>query len=237
MKQIIQNFKTGDLSIKEVPAPALSGGMVLVENRFSLISSGTEIGTVKVGKANLLNKARQRPDLVAQVIQNIKKEGIKATYNKVRSKLDTPKALGYSSAGTVIASLDSNNMFKPGDRVACAGQDYASHAEVVAVPQNLIARVPENVSDEEAAFTTLGAIALQGIRQAGPKLGEYVCVIGLGLLGQITCQLLRASGCHVYGIDLNDQLVEMAVQHTSDDASTRSNPDLIKICNHFTNNQ
>ena len=120
MKQIIQNFKTGDLSIKEVPAPALSGGMVLVENRFSLISSGTEIGTVKVGKANLLNKARQRPDLVAQVIQNIKKEGIKATYNKVRSKLDTPKALGYSSAGTVIASRDSNNMFKPGDRVACA---------------------------------------------------------------------------------------------------------------------
>ncbi|MCH8233843.1 MAG: bi-domain-containing oxidoreductase [Bacteroidetes bacterium] len=237
MKQIIQNFKTGDLNIKEVPVPALSRGMVLVENRFSLISSGTEKGTVKVGKANLLNKARQRPDLVAQVLQNIKKEGIKDTFKKVRSKLDTPKALGYSSAGTVIASLDSNNMFKPGDRVACAGQDYASHAEVIAVPQNLVALVPENVSDEEAAFTTLGAIALQGIRQASPKLGEYVCVIGLGLLGQITCQLLRASGCHVYGIDLNDQLVEMAEQHASDGASIRSNPDLIKTCNHFTNNQ
>jgi len=237
MKQIIQNFKTGDLAVKDVPAPILATGTVLVENRFSLISPGTEKGTVKVGKANLLSKAKQRPDLVAQVIQNIKKEGVKATLSKVQSKLDTPKALGYSSAGTVLASLDKNNWFKPGDRVACAGQDYASHAEVISVPQNLVAKIPENVSDEEAAFTTLGAIALQGVRQADPKLGEYVCVIGLGLIGQITGQLLRASGCHVFGIDLDDQLVNLALKNAADDASARANPDLIQRCNHFTGNQ
>ena len=186
MKQVIQNFKTGELDVKDVPVPSISPGMILIENSFSLISSGTEKGTVKVGKASILNKARQRPDLVIQVLQNLKKEGIKATINKVRTKLDTPKALGYSTAGKVVASMDRNNKFKPGDRVACAGQDYASHAELVAVPQNLVASIPDNVSDEEAAFTTVGAIALQGVRQADPRIGENVCVIGLGLLGQIT---------------------------------------------------
>lgn len=234
MKQLIQNFKTGDLYVGEVPLPSLSRGLILVENGFSLISSGTERGTVKVGQASLLGKAKQRPDLVAQVIKNIQKEGLAATLQKVQTKLDSLKALGYSTAGTVQASMDTHGKFKLGDRVACAGQDYASHAELVAVPQNLVAKIPDNVSLEEAAFTTLGAIALQGVRQADPRLGESVCVIGLGLLGQLTCQLLKANGCLVFGIDLSDRLVSLANDISADRAINRNHPDLIKICETFT---
>src|SRR5882757_27701 len=221
MKQVIQNFKTGDLYVDEVPLPSLSGGMVLVENKFSLISAGTERSTVKTAKANLIGKARQRPDLVAQVIQNIRKEGLQATLEKVRTKLDSLKALGYSTAGEVAASMDTNGRFKPGDRVACAGQDYASHAEVVAIPQNLVVHIPDNVSYEEASFTTLGAIALQGVRQAQTQLGESICVIGLGLLGQITCQLLKANGCKVLGIDMSDPLLDLARKLGADETVSR----------------
>lgn len=235
MKQLIQNFKTGRLYVDEVPKPSISEGMVLVENKFSLISSGTEKGTVKVAQASLLGKAKQRPDLVAQVLQNIKKEGLSATFNKVRTKLDSLKALGYSTSGTVLASLDTNGHFQSGDRVACAGQDYASHAEIVAIPQNLIVKIPDNVSFEEAAFTTLGAIALQGVRQAGPKLGEKVCVIGLGLLGQITGQLLKANGCDVFGIDLSDRLVKLANEISVTKALNRNDPNLLSACDIFTN--
>lgn len=235
MKQVIQNFKTGKLSVEEVPLPSLSKGMVLVENKFSLISAGTERGTVKVAKASLIGKARQRPDLVAQVMQNVKKEGLFATIEKVRTKLDSLKALGYSTAGTVVASMDSNNFFKPGDRVACAGQDYASHAEIVCIPQNLIVKIPDNVSFEEASFTTLGAIAMQGVRQADPKLGEIIAVIGLGLLGQLTCQLLKANGCKVLGIDIADNLIRLAKETGTDDAMKRNDPDLINNLNNFTN--
>lgn len=238
MQQLIQNFKTGELYVDEVPMPSISTGMVLVENEFSLISAGTERGTVKVAKASLIGKAKQRPDLVAQVLQNIKKEGLAATINKVRTKLDSLKALGYSTAGVVVASMDTNSFFKAGDRVACAGQDYASHAEVVAIPQNLVTKIPGNVSSEEAAFTTLGAIALQGVRQAEPKLGEKVCVIGLGLLGQITCQLLKANGCAVFGIDLNAGLIKLANDTAAaDKALNRSDSNLISVCNDFTNGQ
>jgi predicted dehydrogenase/threonine dehydrogenase-like Zn-dependent dehydrogenase len=236
MQQLIQNFKTGELYVDEVPMPAISSGMVLVENEFSLISAGTERGTVKVAKASLLGKAKQRPDLVAQVLQNIKKEGLSATINKVKTKLDSLKALGYSTAGVVVASMDTNGVFKTGDRVACAGQDYASHAEVVAIPQNLVTKIPDNVSSEEAAFTTLGAIALQGVRQAEPKLGEKVCVIGLGLLGQITCQLLKANGCAVFGIDFNAGLTKLANDTAAaDKALSRTDPNLVSVCNDFTN--
>jgi polar amino acid transport system substrate-binding protein len=235
MKQVIQNFKSGKLSVENVPLPSLSKGMVLVENKFSLISAGTERSTVKVAKASLIGKAKQRPDLVAQVMQNIKKEGLMATIEKVRTKLDSLKALGYSTAGTVVASMDTNNFFKPGDRVACAGQDYASHAEVVCVPQNLVAKIPDNVSFEEASFTTLGAIALQGVRQADPKLGEVIAVIGLGLLGQLTCQLLKANGCKVIGIDIADNLIRLAKENGSDDATNRNDPSILNTLNSFTN--
>jgi polar amino acid transport system substrate-binding protein len=234
MKQLIQNFKTGDLYIDDIPVPGLSPGMVLVENNYSLISAGTERGTVKVAQAGLLGKAKQRPDLVAQVLQNIKKEGLMATIEKVKTKLDSLKALGYSSSGVVLASMDKSGIFKPGDRVACAGQDYASHAEVVAIPQNLVARIPDNVSSEEAAFTTLGAIALQGVRQAEPRLGEKVCVIGLGLLGQITCQLLKANGCSVLGVDFNDGLVKLARDSSATMAINRNDPNIISVCEDFT---
>lgn len=236
MKQVIQNFKTGELYVDEVPRPALSDGMVLVENKFSLISSGTERGTVKVGKASLIGKAKQRPDLVAQVIQNIKKEGLKATLDKVKTKLDSLKALGYSTSGVVMASMDSSGVFKPGDRVACAGQDYASHADIVCIPQNLVVKIPDNVSFEDASFTTLGAIALQGVRQADPKLGENICVIGLGLLGQITTQILKANGCRVYGIDLSKDLVELAKKSSgADEALLRNDENLHSSLNNFTN--
>ncbi|RXJ52449.1 bi-domain-containing oxidoreductase [Gelidibacter gilvus] len=235
MKQVIQNFKSGELYVDDVPLPSISEGMVLVENKFSLISAGTERGTVKVGKASLLGKAKQRPDLVAQVIQNIKKEGLKATLDKVKTKLDSLKALGYSTSGVVSASMDTNNMFQVGDRVACAGQDYASHSEIVAIPQNLIAKIPDNVSFEDASYTTLGAIALQGVRQSEPTLGDNVCVIGLGLLGQITCQLLKANGCNVFGIDLSSRLVALANETVADNAMLRSDSNLLATIDDFTN--
>ncbi len=235
MKQVIQNFKTGELYVDEVPNPSITSGMVLVENKFSLISAGTERGTVKVGKASLIGKAKQRPDLVAQVLQNIKKEGLKATIEKVRTKLDSLKALGYSTSGVVAASMDTNSRFKPGDRVACAGQDYASHAEVVSIPQNLVARIPDNVSFEEASFTTLGAIALQGVRQAEPRLGDKVCVIGLGLLGQLTVQLLKANGCSVFGIDLSKEMVDLAKESGAEAAMLRNDSNLHSAADNFTN--
>lgn len=235
MKQVIQNFKTGELYVDEVPIPSITERMVLVENKFSLISAGTERGTVKVGKASLLGKAKQRPDLVAQVLQNIKKEGIKATLDKVRTKLDSLKALGYSTAGVVSASLDSSGKFKPGDRVACAGQDYASHAEVVSIPQNLVAKIPDNVSFEEASFSTLGAIALQGVRQAEPRLGDKIGVIGLGLLGQLTVQLLKANGCQVFGIDLSKNLVDLSKESGAEQAMLRNDSNLHTAMDNFTN--
>ena len=235
MQQLIQNFKTGKLYVDDVPLPSISDGMVLVENKFSLISSGTERSTVKVAKANLLGKAKQRPELVAQVLQNIKKEGLAATIEKVKTKLDSLKALGYSTSGTVLASFDKNGKFQTGDRVACAGQDYASHAEIVTIPQNLVVKIPENVSFEEASFTTLGSIALQGVRQADPRLGEKVCLIGLGLLGQLTGQLLKANGCDVFGIDLSDRLIKLANEISVSKALHRNDTNLLSACDNFTN--
>jgi polar amino acid transport system substrate-binding protein len=235
MKQLIQDFKTGELYVDDLDIPAISKGMVLVENSFSLISAGTEKSTVDVAKASLINKAKKRPDLVKQVIQNYKKEGLMATIQKVRTKLSSLKALGYSTAGTVVSSMDTNGKFPPGTRVACGGADYASHASFVSVPQNLVAKVPDNVTLEEAAFTTLGAIALQGVRQAAPTLGENVCVIGLGLLGQITCQLLHANGCKVFGIDISNASVEFTNKHKYAIAYNRSDGNLKSAALDFSN--
>jgi len=235
MKQLIQNFKSGDLYIDDLPVPSVSEGFVLVANKFSLISAGTERSTVSTAQASILGKAKKRPDLVKQVLQNYKKEGLKATIEKVQTKLDSLKALGYSSAGVVLSSMDSENRFKPGDLVACAGQDYASHAEVVSVPQNLVAKIPEGVALEDASYTTLGAIALQGVRQADPTLGENICVIGLGLLGQITCQILKANGCNVFGIDVSTPMVELTNETDTASAMVRSDPNLMAGCDNFTN--
>ena len=236
MKQVIQNFKTGELNVETVPMPSLSEGVVLVENKYSLISAGTEKETVSIGKASMLGKAQKRPDLVEQVFQNIKNEGLKATIRKVKNKLDSPKALGYSCAGVVQASMDTNNEFKKGNRVACAGQDYASHAEIVAVPQNLVVKIPDNVTYKEAAYTTLGAIAMQGVRQADPKIGENIAVIGLGVLGQLSAQILKANGCNVLGIDLDPGLTKIAIDCGIDQAYSRQDKDLLVSSLNFTNN-
>ncbi len=234
MKQVIQNFKTGELTVAEVPAPALARGFVLVRNHFSLISPGTERSTVATAQASLLGKARQRPDLVRQVLDSLRKDGFAETLKRVRTKLETLKDLGYSCAGSVLASLDTEGRFKPGDRVACGGGGYASHAGIVTVPQNLVVRVPTTVSMEAAAFTTLGAIAMQGVRQANPQLGELVCVIGLGLLGQISAQILRANGCQVFGVDTADSMVALAEQTSCHAARTRSDTGLESALAAFT---
>jgi len=234
MKQIVQNLKNGSIEVVEVPMPSISDKFVLVENLYSLISAGTEKKSVDFGKSSLLKKAIQRPDLVKQVLNNLQKEGLNTTLKKVSNKLDTLTALGYSSAGIVKGSFDDQNEFKPGDRVSCAGQNYASHAEYINVPQNLTVKIPDNVSFEDASFTTLGAIALQGVRQADPKLGESVCVIGGGLLGQITCQLLNANGCNVFAIDLSDRMVDMINKNKFATAMNRSNDNLIASCQSFT---
>ncbi|KXK54051.1 MAG: quinone oxidoreductase, NADPH-dependent, partial [Chlorobi bacterium OLB7] len=193
MLQAIQYQKTGELHVKELPAPELKPGMIVVRTAASLISAGTERTSVATAQASMLTKARTRPDLVKQAMDMVKKEGLMNTVEKIRTRLDSYKALGYSAAGVVVASACDE--FAPGDRVACAGAGYASHAEVIAVPKNLAVKIPDGVSFEQAAFTTLGAIALQGVRQAKISLGESVAVVGLGLLGQLTGA--AAEGCRM----------------------------------------
>ncbi len=234
MKQVVQNLKNGKIEIIDVSVPALPEKFVLVENLFSLISVGTEKRTVNFGKSSLLKKAIQRPDLVKQVLKSLSKDGISTTAQRVSSRLESLTALGYSTSGLVISSFDNNSEFKKGDRVACAGQNYASHSEYVSVPQNLTVKIPDNVSMEDASFTTLGAIAMQGIRQSNVRLGERVCVIGLGLLGQISCQLLKANGCQVLGIDVSDKMIEMANENNFASAYSRNNQNLQSICDNFS---
>ncbi len=232
MKQLVQNLKTGDLNLQEVPVPALLPAAVLVQNHVSLISAGTERSTVHTGKLSLLGKAKKRPDLVKQVMDNIRKEGLLSTIHKVKNKLDWPKALGYSSCGVVLEAAEGER-FRPGDLVACAGQDYASHAEVVCVPRNLAVQVPAGVSPREACFTTVGAIALQGVRQADVKIGDNVCVVGLGLIGQLVAQILKANGCFVFGIDVSDYTVAKAREMGIHAAENRTSSGLSRALDSF----
>jgi polar amino acid transport system substrate-binding protein len=210
VKQILQNPRTGSLEMVEVPAPAAEPGLVLVRNRYSVVSPGTEAQALAFGRASLLGKARSRPDLVSQVLHKLKSEGPLSTYRTVMGRLEAPQPLGYSCAGVVEAVGAGVAAFARGDRVACAGAGYANHAEFVVVPENLVARVPDGVALEHAAFATLGAIALQGLRVAQPSLGEIAAVIGLGLIGQLALQLLRANGCRVLGLDLDPGRVQEA---------------------------
>jgi predicted dehydrogenase/threonine dehydrogenase-like Zn-dependent dehydrogenase len=224
MKQVLQNNRTGRLGVVDVPLPAIQRGRVLVRTAVSLISAGTERMAVELGQKSLVGKARERPDLVKQVIHKAKNEGLVNTINAVRAKLDSTRALGYSAAGIVMGVGDDVGEFSVGDRLACAGAGYASHAEVLSVPRNLCVALPQGVGFEEGAFGTLGAIALQGVRLAEPTLGESVVVIGLGLLGQITVQLLKANGCRVFGIDLDPGKTKLA-RELGADASGESGPD------------
>lgn len=203
-------MRTGELRLEEVPVPALRPGGLLIKVEHSLISSGTERSVIELGKKSLLGKARERPDLVRKVLGKMRQEGLRSTYRKAMTKLQTPIPLGYSCAGTVVEVGAGVTGFQPGDRVACAGQGYASHAEYVFVPRNLCVKVPDGVGLDAAAFVTLGAIAMQGIRVAEVRLGERVAVIGLGLLGQLTVQILKAAGCKVAGVDLDSAKVALA---------------------------
>jgi predicted dehydrogenase/threonine dehydrogenase-like Zn-dependent dehydrogenase len=210
MKQIVQSPRTGRLELIDVPAPALAPGCVLVHNHFSVVSPGTERQTIDFARSSLLGKARSRPDLVRQVTRKLVMEGPVRTYRAVSARLDAAQPLGYSCAGIVESVAEGVSGIAVGDRVACAGAGFANHAEIVCVPRNLVARVPEGVSLEKAAFATLGAIAIQGLRVSAPTLGEIAVLIGLGLVGQLALQLLVANGCRVLGIDLDENRVKQA---------------------------
>lgn len=214
MLQVIQHQKSGELLVEELPTPTCKPGGILVRTEASLISAGTERTSVTSAQSSLLERARKQPDQVKQVIDMVKKDGLMNTVNKVLNKLDSYKVLGYSAAGVVVESRCDE--FSVGDRVACAGAQYAHHAEYISVPKNLAVKLPDSVSFDDAAYTTVGAIALQGVRQADVRLGETVVVIGLGLLGQLTVQLLKASGCKVIGMDINQALFERARQYGAD---------------------
>ncbi len=206
MKQLLQNHRTGELLLAELPTPDCSPGHLLISTHCSLISAGTERMLVELGKASLLAKARSQPDKVKQVIDKIRTDGLMPTLEAAFNRLDEPRPLGYCNAGVVLEVGTDVADFKPGDRVVSNGP----HAEIVCVPKNLCAKVPGEVTDEQAAFTVLSSIGLQGVRLLQPTLGEKVVVYGLGLIGLVTVQLLQASGCDVLGVDINGDRLEMA---------------------------
>jgi predicted dehydrogenase/threonine dehydrogenase-like Zn-dependent dehydrogenase len=207
MKQIIQDLKTGNTILEEVPVPQVRRGSVLIKTKYTLVSLGTEKMLVQFGKASLLDKVRQQPDKVKQVLEKVKSDGLIPTYQAVTRKLAEPLPLGYCNVGEVIAVGEDVSDIKIGDRVASNGQ----HAEVVCIPKNLVAKIPDNVSYEEASFTVIGSIGLQGIRLLNPTFGETVVVIGLGLIGLITAELLLANGCNVIGLDFDQSKVDIAL--------------------------
>ncbi len=209
MKQLLQYLRNGKIEVVDVPTPSVRTGTALVRTAASLISAGTERSVVEFGGKNLLAKARSRPDLVRQVLDKARREGPLSTLETVLNRLDQPMALGYSSAGTIEALGAGMEGFKVGDRVACAGGGFAVHAEYGVVPRNLLVALPPQVDLESAAFTTLGAIALQGFRLAEPQVGDRIAIIGLGLLGLLTVGIARAAGCHVFGIDLDARRIAL----------------------------
>jgi polar amino acid transport system substrate-binding protein len=222
VKQVLQHVRKRRLQLADVPEPGLRSGGILVRNSVSLISAGTEKMVIDFASKSMIGKAQERPDLVKQVMDKVKKDGLGPTIQTVLSRLDEPIPLGYSCAGIVEEVGRGAEEFAVGDRVACAGMGYASHAELLFVPKNLAVAVPAEVTMEDAAFVTLGAIALQGVRIAQPTLGENVAVIGLGLLGLLTIQILKANGCRTLGIDLDPAKVALALELGSDAAIARS---------------
>ena len=233
MKQLIQSFKTGELGLFDVPAPVCEKNGALVQTTVSLVSAGTEKMLVDFAKKSMLAKAKDRPDLVKQVIDKMKKEGVRNTLEKVFTKLDTPIPLGYSLAGRVVEVGSELSGINIGDRVACGGAGYANHSEINYVPKNLMVKIPDGVDDIDASFVTVGAIALQGVRQTAPLLGEKIAVMGLGLLGQLTVQLLKANGCKVIGSDIDPDKMALAKKLGCDEVCHAG--ELISKANEFTN--
>jgi predicted dehydrogenase/threonine dehydrogenase-like Zn-dependent dehydrogenase len=224
MKQLLQQVSGGEIEVVDVPAPKLLAGCVLVRTAASLVSVGTERASAEFARKNLLQKARMRPDLVREVWNKVRRDGVASTLAAVRSRMDQPSAPGYSSAGTVVAVGEGVTDIRPGDRVACAGAGHAVHAEFACIPRLLLARIPSDseVSFDHAAATTVGAVALHGVRTADVKLGDIVGVIGLGLLGQLTVQILKAAGCRVVGMDIDRGRVDLALRLGADAASDSS---------------
>jgi len=226
MKQVLQHARTGEITVEEVPVPQLLPGCALVRIAASVVSAGTERASSEFARKSLLQKAKSRPDLVREVIGKLQRDGLLSAVQAVRSRLDQPQSPGYSSAGTVIAVGEGVTDIQPGDRVACAGAGIAVHAEIACVPRLLLARIPapdplttDEVPFDQAAFATLGAVALHGIRTSDARLGDLVAVIGLGLLGQLTLQLLKAAGCRVLGMDVDGTRAELARRLGADEVA------------------
>jgi len=226
VKQVVQNYSSGELRLEDVPAPVCKSGGLVVRAAFSLVSTGTERMKVSQARMNLVQMAKSRPDKVKQVVQSVKQVGLLETYHKVRERLDALTPLGYSLAGVVVEVGAGIDEFAIGDRVACAGEGLACHAEFVSVPKNLCVHVPDHVELRDAAFATVGAIAMNGVRQAGVTVGDSVLVIGLGLVGLLGVQILKASGCQVIGVDLDPAKVELAKRCGADLAMTRDHAGL-----------
>ena len=228
MKQVLQNLSSGETVLENVPVPAVTSGGVLIRTSLTLVSAGTERMLVDFGKGNLLQKAKSQPDKVKQVIEKVKTDGLMPTIDTVKNKLDTPLPLGYCNVGQVLESRSDE--FAIGDRVASNGK----HAEFVSVPKNLCAKIPDSVDDESAAFTVIGAIALQGIRLIKPTLGETVVVTGLGLIGLVAVQLLRAHGCRVLGIDYDTEKVAIAKQLGAEVVNLSAGQDPIAVAEQYS---
>lgn len=225
VRQLLQKLGSGRPRIVDVPPPVLSDGCILVRNHYSVISAGTEGSTVRTARKSLIAKARSRPRDVQQVLRTLRRQGPIATYRAVKNRLEAYSPLGYSCSGVVVDVAPDIAGFRPGDRVACAG-NTANHAEVVRVPKNLCVKLAADADLHRAAYNTLGAIAMQGVRQADVRLGESCAVIGLGILGQLTCLLLRASGVTSFGVDIDPFAVEQAAGHSADLALRRDSPGL-----------
>ncbi len=230
MKQILQNLSSGETSLADIPSPKVRAGHLLIQTSRSLVSAGTERMLVEFGKANFLEKARQQPEKVRMVLDKVKTDGIMPTLEAVRNKLDQPLPMGYCNVGTVLEVGAGVTGFSVGDRVASNGK----HAEVVCIPQNLCAKIPDAVSDEAAAFTVIGAIGLQGIRLLQPTLGEAVVVTGLGLIGLMTVQLLRAHGCRVLGLDYDTSKLALAQKLGAETVDLNQNADPVSAAMVFS---
>lgn len=235
MRILVQNYRNGELQMLEVPGPLIKKGSLLIQTKASLVSIGTEKAMIDVARKSLLGKALARPDWVKQVIDKIKTEGLMEAWRQSKARLDMPVPLGYSCAGVVIqVNLDERN-FCIGDRVACAGSGYASHAELNVIPTNLCVKIPDNVSFEDASYVALGGIAMEAVRLAKVELGFKVGVIGLGLLGQLTVQVLKSAGCHVMGVDISKEKCELSLLNGAELSVQIGKDDPISASNYFSN--